>query len=64
VSSRRIISSCKPGQKLDPISKITRKKRAGGMVQIVEHMPNKHKSPEFKPQYCKQTKKTQTKSLK
>jgi hypothetical protein len=27
------------GKKQDPISKITRERRAGGMVQVVEHLP-------------------------
>jgi hypothetical protein len=35
----------------DHISKITREKSAGGMAQVTDHLPNKCKNPEFKPQY-------------
>jgi hypothetical protein len=28
----------------DPISKITKTKRAGGMIQVIEHVPSKHKA--------------------
>jgi hypothetical protein len=32
-----------PGIKQDPISKTTTAKRAGNMVQVVEHLHRKHK---------------------
>jgi hypothetical protein len=32
------------GKKRDPISKITRVKKAGGMAQVVEHQPSKYKA--------------------
>jgi hypothetical protein len=32
---------CSPGKKQDPISKITREKRNGGMVQAVEYLCSK-----------------------
>jgi hypothetical protein len=31
------------GKKQDPISKITRAKRSGGMAQVVEGLPSKYK---------------------
>jgi hypothetical protein len=33
-----------PGQKLDPVSKITRAKRAGKVAQVVECPPNKYEA--------------------
>jgi hypothetical protein len=27
-------------------------KKAGGMAQVIEHLPSKYISPEFKPQNC------------
>jgi hypothetical protein len=33
------------GKKWDPISKIARAKRVGGMAQAVEHLPSKHEAP-------------------
>jgi hypothetical protein len=32
-------------KKPDPISKITREKRAEGMAQVVEYLPSKHQAP-------------------
>jgi hypothetical protein len=32
------------GRKQNPISKITRAKRIGGMAQAVEYVPSKHKA--------------------
>jgi acid phosphatase family membrane protein YuiD len=32
------------GKNEDPISKITRRKRAGGICQTIEHLPCKHKA--------------------
>jgi hypothetical protein len=32
------------GKKLDPISKIARVKRVGGMTQAVEYLPSNHKA--------------------
>jgi hypothetical protein len=40
-------------KKWDPISKITKTKRAGGITQMLEELP----SAEFKPQYCQKIKK-------
>jgi hypothetical protein len=37
----RIIVQTNPGKKQDPISKIYRAKRAGSVVQGVEHLPSK-----------------------
>jgi hypothetical protein len=34
-------SLCENG---DPISKITTAKSAGGMAQVIEHLPSKHKA--------------------
>jgi dihydroxyacid dehydratase/phosphogluconate dehydratase len=31
------------GKKLDPMSKITRVKRAGGVTQVIEYLPSKNK---------------------
>jgi hypothetical protein len=47
-----------PGKKQDPISKIPnihkkKKKKAGGMAQVVDHLPSKCDALEFKPQYGK-----------
>jgi hypothetical protein len=36
-------------QKQDPISKITRAKRAGGGAQAAKHLPSKHKVLSFNP---------------
>jgi hypothetical protein len=46
-----------PGQKQDPISKITRVKRAGGVVQVVEYLPSKHKALNSYPSNTKKKKK-------
>jgi hypothetical protein len=35
-----------------PISKITKEKRVGGAVQVVENLPSKCKAPQFKSQCC------------
>jgi hypothetical protein len=44
--NRRIIIKTSPGKKkCKPISKITRAKRAGGMTQVVEHMPSLDSNP-------------------
>jgi hypothetical protein len=45
------------GKKQDPISKITRAKRAGGVVQAVEYLPNKHKALTSNPNTVKKKKK-------
>jgi hypothetical protein len=37
-------------KKQEPVSKITRAKRAGSMAPVVKHPLHKHVSPEFKPQ--------------
>jgi hypothetical protein len=39
------------GKKQDPVSKITRAKRARGVAQTVEDLPSKCKALKFKPQY-------------
>jgi hypothetical protein len=44
------------GKKQDPISKITRAKRAGGMAQGVEHTSQKHEALSFKPSTAKKKK--------
>jgi hypothetical protein len=36
------------GKKQDPVSKITRAKRAGGVAQAVEHLPGKLKAKKSK----------------
>jgi hypothetical protein len=40
-STRRIVVQAGQDRKQDPISKITRAKRAGGVDQAVEHLPRK-----------------------
>jgi hypothetical protein len=45
------------GKKQDPISKITRAKMAGGMVQTVEYLPSKHEVLTPVPPKIKQTNK-------
>jgi hypothetical protein len=42
--NRRISVQPSLREKQDPISKITKAKRAGGMAQAVEHLPIKHKA--------------------
>jgi hypothetical protein len=37
----------------DSIPKITKAKRAGGMTQVVEHLPSKHKAPSSNPSTTK-----------
>jgi hypothetical protein len=44
------------GKKRDPISKMTRAKRAEGTAQVMEHLLSKPEVLEFKPQYCKNKK--------
>jgi hypothetical protein len=41
------------GKKQDPISKITRAKKAGGVAQAVEHLPSKCKTLSSKPSIAK-----------
>jgi hypothetical protein len=36
-----------------PEAGVLKPRRAGGVAQVVEYLPSKHKSPEFKPQYHK-----------
>jgi hypothetical protein len=43
------------GKKQNPISKITRAKRAGGVAQVVAHLPKKYKA-KFKPSTAPQKK--------
>jgi hypothetical protein len=38
--------------KIKTLSKITIAKRAGGMTQVIEHLPSKCKALSSKPQYC------------
>jgi hypothetical protein len=47
--NKRISEQASLGKKGDPISKITRTKKAGGGAQVIECLLKKH---EFKPQYC------------
>jgi phosphatidate phosphatase PAH1 len=42
--NRSITGQTSLGKKQDPISKITRTKRAGGIVQVVECLPSKHEA--------------------
>jgi hypothetical protein len=55
----RIIVQAGLGKKQDPISKIIRTKRAGGMAQVVECLISKHET-EFKFQYHKKKKKSKS----
>jgi hypothetical protein len=41
---------------LNPISKITKARRAGGVAQAVEHLPNKHKALSANPSINKKRK--------
>jgi hypothetical protein len=41
----RILAQVGLGKKCNPISKITRAKRAGGIAQLVEHLPSKSSNP-------------------
>jgi hypothetical protein len=52
-TKRRIVIQVNLGIKQDPISKITNVKRTDEVAQVVEHLPRKHKAPEFNPQYHK-----------
>jgi hypothetical protein len=45
---------------MTPIPKITRVKWTGGMTQPIEHLLYKAQVPEFKLQYIKKKKKTNT----
>jgi hypothetical protein len=47
----------------DPILKIPSQKRAGGMAWVVEHLPRKLVSLEFKPQYQNKQPKKKKKKL-
>jgi hypothetical protein len=38
-----VVQAC-PGIKQDPISKITKVKRAGGTANMVKYLPNKHET--------------------
>jgi hypothetical protein len=44
---------CDLFKKLDPISKITRAKRAGGVAQAVEPLPSKHEALNSSPSTTK-----------
>jgi hypothetical protein len=47
---RSIIVQSQPQAKMwDPIWKITKAKRAGGVAQVVKHLLNKHKALSLKP---------------
>jgi hypothetical protein len=48
-------------KKQDPISKITREKRAGGLAQMANCLPSKHKAPNSNPNMTKKKKKKRTK---
>jgi hypothetical protein len=45
------------GKKQDSISKITREKRPGGVVQAVEYLPHKHKVQSSNPSTTKRERK-------
>jgi hypothetical protein len=49
--NRRITIQPSPVIMQDPMSKITKSKRVGEMVQVVEHLPGKCKVLSFHPQY-------------
>jgi hypothetical protein len=52
---RKMLVQNSPGQKCEMLSKkITKAKRAGGMVQVVELLATST-GPEFKPQNCQKT---------
>jgi hypothetical protein len=57
------VKACLGKKKQEDISKIAKEKRAGGMVQVTEHLPSKYKNPEFKPQYCQPLPQPKTKKL-
>jgi hypothetical protein len=40
----RMVVQIGPGIKQKPISKITKAKRTGGVAQVVEHLPSKHRA--------------------
>jgi hypothetical protein len=42
-----------PGEKWDPISKITRTKRIGGMARVIEHLPSKCEALSSNPSMAK-----------
>jgi hypothetical protein len=48
-TNRRIIVQGCLGIKQNPISKITKAKRAGGVVQVVECLPSKYEALSFIP---------------
>jgi hypothetical protein len=52
------------GKKRDPISKITRAKRAGGVAQVVEPLPSKCKALSSNPKTKKKKKKERKEKLK
>jgi hypothetical protein len=58
VKNRKIVAQPSPGKKRDPMFKITRTNRAGGMAQAAEL------SPEFKPQYHQNQSTNQSKMVK
>jgi hypothetical protein len=53
----RIMVQTSLGKKRDPISKITRAKRAGGVAQVVEPLPSKCKALSSNPKTKKKKKK-------
>jgi hypothetical protein len=48
----------------DPITKVTRVKRAGGVAQAVEHFPSKHKALSTNPSNTKTNKQTKNQKIK
>jgi hypothetical protein len=50
-------------KKQDPISKITREKRAGGLAQMANCLPSKHKALNSNPNMTKKKKKKEPRAL-
>jgi hypothetical protein len=53
-----------PGKKQDPISKITREKRTGGIAHTVEYLPSKHEALSSNHSIIKKKKKERKKEIK
>jgi hypothetical protein len=57
--NRRITVQARLGKKQDPISKITRAKRVGGVKQAVEYLPRKYENLSSNPSTTKNKQKNQ-----
>jgi hypothetical protein len=62
-TNRRTVVQAGLGIKWDPISKITNTKRAGGVAQVVEHLPSKFEALSSNPNYRKKKKGRGSKSV-